>query len=158
MAELADALDSKSGSFGSVGSTPTLGTITKGTGLTPGKNRHVARSSSNRGINPLRRESISSRFAPSVEPARFSSDSHHQKRPPFPPSLYELRRTRRAAFKWWWEPDSNQRTQREQIYSLRALATCISHRKVKKERTVGTYSTMPRNFLNFILCRQHPLP
>ena len=26
MAELADALDSKSGSFGSVGSTPTLGT------------------------------------------------------------------------------------------------------------------------------------
>ncbi len=27
MAELADALDSKSGSFGSVGSTPTLGTI-----------------------------------------------------------------------------------------------------------------------------------
>jgi hypothetical protein len=29
MAELADALDSKSGSFGSVGSTPTLGTIFK---------------------------------------------------------------------------------------------------------------------------------
>gem|GEM_PF-7119042 len=53
--------------------------------------------------------------------ALISKDSQEaQKRPP----LYD-----KGDLKWWWEPDSNQRTQREQIYSLRALATCISHLK-----------------------------
>lgn len=36
---------------------------------------------------------------------------------------------------------------REQIYSLRALATCISHLERGKAWTVGLNPTMPSNFL-----------
>ena len=38
--------------------------------------------------------------------------------------------------KWWWEKDSNLRTQRGQIYSLLRLTTSLSHRFLKiKENT-----------------------
>ena len=47
-------------------------------------------------------------------------------------------RLRCVIFRWWWEMDSNHRSQRQQIYSLPPLATRESHRDQSQlERVTG---------------------
>ena len=66
-------------------------------------------------------------FVPQHRPVL--SPSHIKKKAP---------RLRCVIFKWWWEMDSNHRSQRQQIYSLPPLATRESHRDQSQlERVTG---------------------